>query len=292
MEIQTRLSEQIARYLDLTTNEAKLTAANMANIDTPGYRTLGIHFEAEMRGALTAVDRGSSPIPARVLQVDGLIARPDGNNVSMDRESLESGRGAIEIQNGSGTPSRRVSTGHERNSRGQVGGSTEERAHDEPFWIDADFGFGNAGGTDARRSSGCEYGERRDNPHGSRGTISPADGRVCRESKPGRVSKSPAWHDSGTRSGRKRRQFPRLVRNSIAPGVHIAGVVEDTAAPLERYDPGHPDAGPDGYVAYPDINPLTEMVDLMGASRAYGLNGSAVQAEKGMITTALEIAKS
>jgi flagellar basal-body rod protein FlgC len=77
-----------------------------------------------------------------------------------------------------------------------------------------------------------------------------------------------------------------------AGGVHIAQVVEDSAPPLKRYDPGHPDAGPDGYVAYPDINPLTEMVDLMGATRAYGLNGSAVQAEKGMITTALEIAKS
>ena len=65
-----------------------------------------------------------------------------------------------------------------------------------------------------------------------------------------------------------------------------------SSPPLKRYDPGHPDAGPDGYVAYPDINPLTEMVDLMGATRAYGLNGSAVQAEKGMITSALEIAKS
>ena len=76
------------------------------------------------------------------------------------------------------------------------------------------------------------------------------------------------------------------------PGVHIAAVVEDTAPPLKRYDPGHPDAGPDGYVAYPDINPITEMVDLMGATRAYGLNSSAVQAEKGMIASALEIAKS
>ncbi len=76
------------------------------------------------------------------------------------------------------------------------------------------------------------------------------------------------------------------------PGVHIAAVVEDTSPPLKRYDPGHPDAGPDGYVSYPDINPLTEMVDLMGATRAYGLNSSAVQAEKGMITSALEIAKS
>ena len=79
--------------------------------------------------------------------------------------------------------------------------------------------------------------------------------------------------------------------NQPEGGVHIAQVVEDPASPLKRYDPGHPDAGPDGYVAYPDINPLTEMVDLMGATRAYGLNGSAVQAEKGMITSALEIAK-
>lgn len=79
---------------------------------------------------------------------------------------------------------------------------------------------------------------------------------------------------------------------AVAPGVHITQVVEDPSPPLKRYDPGHPDAGPDGYVSYPDINPLTEMVDLMGATRAYGLNGAAVQAEKGMITSALEIAKS
>jgi flagellar basal-body rod protein FlgC len=79
--------------------------------------------------------------------------------------------------------------------------------------------------------------------------------------------------------------------SSQVPGVHIAEVVEDPAPPLKRYDPGHPDAGPDGYVSYPNINPLTEMVDLMGATRAYGLNGSAVQAEKGMIASALEIAK-
>jgi flagellar basal-body rod protein FlgC len=80
---------------------------------------------------------------------------------------------------------------------------------------------------------------------------------------------------------------------ATAPGgVHIAAVIEDSSTPLKRYDPGHPDAGPDGYVAYPDINPLTEMVDLMGATRAYGLNSSAVQAEKGMIAAALEIAKS
>jgi len=100
---------------------------------------------------------------------------------------------------------------------------------------------------------------------------------------------------SGTNASTGAASLPGLNSNAgdaTAPGVRIAQVVEDTAPPLKRYDPGHPDAGPDGYVAYPDINPLTEMVDLMGATRAYGLNGSAVQAEKGMITSALEIAKS
>ena len=77
----------------------------------------------------------------------------------------------------------------------------------------------------------------------------------------------------------------------VAPGVHVAQVVTDPSPPLMRYDPGHPDADASGYVAYPDINPVTEMVDLMGATRAYGLNGSAVQAEKSMIASALDIVK-
>jgi flagellar basal-body rod protein FlgC len=74
-------------------------------------------------------------------------------------------------------------------------------------------------------------------------------------------------------------------------GVAVTAVVSDRASTVKRYDPQHPDADKDGYVAYPDINPLTEMVDLMGATRAYGLNSSAVQATKGMITASLDILK-
>jgi len=74
-------------------------------------------------------------------------------------------------------------------------------------------------------------------------------------------------------------------------GVAVAGVVSNESATLERYDPDHPDAGPNGYVAYPDINPLTEMVDLMGATRSYGLNATAVQAEKNMVMSSIEILK-
>ena len=60
---------------------------------------------------------------------------------------------------------------------------------------------------------------------------------------------------------------------------------------LQRYDPGHPDANAKGFVTYPNINPLTEMVDLMGAQRAYGMNVSAVTAAKSMITSTLDLLK-
>ena len=83
----------------------------------------------------------------------------------------------------------------------------------------------------------------------------------------------------------------KLGSPEVSGGVEVAGVLTDHSAPLERYDPQHPDAGSDGYVAYPDNNPLTEMVDLMGATRSYGLNATAVQAEKNMVTSSLEILK-
>ena len=78
---------------------------------------------------------------------------------------------------------------------------------------------------------------------------------------------------------------------AVNPGVKVAAVVSDAADPLRRYDPGHPDADKNGYVSYPNINPLSEMVDLMGAERSYGMNVSAVTASKNMITTTMDILK-
>jgi flagellar basal-body rod protein FlgC len=65
--------------------------------------------------------------------------------------------------------------------------------------------------------------------------------------------------------------------------------VEDEAPNLRRYEPGHPDADASGYVEYPNINPVQEMVDLMGAQRAYELNAGAVQAAKQMIQQSIQI---
>jgi flagellar basal-body rod protein FlgB len=100
MQIDTILSEQVARYLDLASTQAKLSAANMANVDTPGYRAMGIDFEAEMSGAIAATQTGKSPQPVRVGLVDGLVARPDGNNVSMDRESLSLAEAQLRFRTG------------------------------------------------------------------------------------------------------------------------------------------------------------------------------------------------
>jgi flagellar basal-body rod protein FlgB len=100
MQIETRLSDQITRYLDLAASEAKLTAVNMANIDTPGYRALGMDFEGEIRGAIGGIDQGIGPKPVNVKPVDGLIARPDGNDVSIDRESLNLAEAQLKFKTG------------------------------------------------------------------------------------------------------------------------------------------------------------------------------------------------
>ncbi|MBZ5653739.1 MAG: flagellar basal body rod protein FlgC [Acidobacteriia bacterium] len=77
----------------------------------------------------------------------------------------------------------------------------------------------------------------------------------------------------------------------LLPAVRVEQVVDDPTPAVMRYQPGHPDANKDGYVAYPAINPIQEMVDLMGAVRSYQLNASAVTASKQMIQQAVDLLK-
>jgi flagellar basal-body rod protein FlgB len=72
----------------------------MANVDTPGYLAKGMDFAEEMRTALKGVDAGSAPVAAQVRLEDGLVARPDGNNVSMDRESLNLAEAQLKFKTG------------------------------------------------------------------------------------------------------------------------------------------------------------------------------------------------
>ena len=76
---------------------------------------------------------------------------------------------------------------------------------------------------------------------------------------------------------------------SPANGVQVAGVVEDPAPPRRVYDPGHPDADAQGYVTLPNVNPVTEMVDLIGASRSYEANVTAMQTAKSLFSKTLEL---
>jgi flagellar basal-body rod protein FlgC len=72
-------------------------------------------------------------------------------------------------------------------------------------------------------------------------------------------------------------------------GVEVAGIVEDRRPPRLVFDPGHPDANAAGYVAYPNVNVVAEMVDLVTATRAYEANVQAINASKRMSEAALTI---
>jgi len=83
----------------------------------------------------------------------------------------------------------------------------------------------------------------------------------------------------------------RRQRFKIGGGVRVAGIVEDPSAPRLVYDPQHPDADSEGYVQLPNINVITEMVDLISATRAYEANITAINAAKSMAMKALDIGR-
>jgi flagellar basal-body rod protein FlgB len=74
------LSNNLERYMDLLAARQKVVASNIANADTPGYKTKDVNFQAEFQSALSTVDPPSS-------EVSGLTVKNDGNNVSLDREA-------------------------------------------------------------------------------------------------------------------------------------------------------------------------------------------------------------
>ena len=88
------LLSTLESYLKLTTSREQAISANMANIDTPGYHTRDINFDGELKKAMSVDlsqsgdDTTSAELHPVVQEVQGLMERPDGNNVSLDREGL------------------------------------------------------------------------------------------------------------------------------------------------------------------------------------------------------------
>ncbi len=72
-------------------------------------------------------------------------------------------------------------------------------------------------------------------------------------------------------------------------GVEVTGIVADRSDPIKRYEPGHPHADKYGYVLYPNVNPMEEMVNVLSATRSYEANLQAITAAKDMIQKTLEI---
>ena len=98
------------------------------------------------------------------------------------------------------------------------------------------------------------------------------------------------------RSAPLRLSFDQALRASqdvaALRAVEVSGITEDRTPPRLVLDPGHPDANADGYVAYPNVNVVSEMVDLMTASRAYEANVQAIRAMRAMGQAALQIGSS
>jgi flagellar basal-body rod protein FlgB len=84
-DVSTPMMGVLEKFLDVTSQRHKLVVSNIANIDTPGYHTKDLDFRGELVRAVSSGDENVLPV-AR--SVTGLLERPDGNNVSMDREGL------------------------------------------------------------------------------------------------------------------------------------------------------------------------------------------------------------
>ena len=79
--------------------------------------------------------------------------------------------------------------------------------------------------------------------------------------------------------------------DNTAVGVRVAEVVEDQSPFKRKFDPNHPDAGPDGYVLFPNVDVVSEIVDIQEAARAYEANISVILAIKNMIAKTFEIGR-
>lgn len=85
--------------------------------------------------------------------------------------------------------------------------------------------------------------------------------------------------------------FQTYIYDNLAQGVDIVRIVEDQRPPRIVYEPSHPDADKNGYVRYPNINPMEEMINLISASRAYEANLTMINSYKEIFLRTLDLLK-
>ena len=85
--------------------------------------------------------------------------------------------------------------------------------------------------------------------------------------------------------------FDAALGSASATGVKVAGIVQDDTPFRRRYEPSHPDADTDGFVSLPNVDAPQEMVDMLGAARAYQANLAAITMIREMVSKALELGR-
>ena len=237
-------------------------AANLANANTPGYQRVDVDFHGALAAAHGLGDeRAASRVVllARRRRVAGAV-RADGSTVDVDAESAKLAANALEYQ----APCR------SRTPRIAI--------------LKTAMGVALMGLFDALEISALGAHRR-----------APADGRHGREPRQradhARRRRPAVPPQGGRPPGARRRGFgAALVRARWAAAPQAPAASRSPASSRTRrrsssvYDPGHPDADAQGYVAMPNVDTVTEMVDLIGASRAYEANVTAMQAAKQMFT--------
>jgi flagellar basal-body rod protein FlgB len=98
MTSSSLLPSQLESFLQLTSDREQTIAANMANVDTPGYRTKDVNFKQTLLSA--TANNGEMELTPVVRNVNGLLERPDGNNVDLDRESMLLAQSQLQYQMG------------------------------------------------------------------------------------------------------------------------------------------------------------------------------------------------
>ncbi len=249
----------LERFLNVTSDRQSLVINNMANIDTPGYRARDVNFRAELERAVGSPEQASmAPVAHKVA---GLLKRREHGP-----GRLAAGRNPDAVPHRCPIHSQRISpsgNGYKRGQRLMSMFSALEIS-------------GAAMGAERQRAEVVAT-----NMANAETTRTPSGG--------------PYHRKEVVFSGASNSPFQLLLagfrRLTGRSAVHVSKVVNDPSPPVMRYEPGHPDADKSGYVAYPAINPIEEMVDLMGAARAYQLNAAAVSATKQMIQGAMDILK-
>ena len=232
----------LERFLNVTSDRQSLVVNNMANIDTPGYRTRDVNFRAELDRAVGFP--GQASMATGSPQSIGTAAASRWKRREHGPGRPAAGRNPDAVSHWHSIYSQRISPVGDRHQR-------RERLMSMFSALEIS---GSAMGAERQRAevvaANMANAETTRTPSG--GPLSPQASGFLRRKQ----FTVPAYAGGLPASDR------------TVSAVHISKVVNDPAPPVMRYEPGHPDADKAGYVAYPAINPIEEMVDLMGAARA------------------------